>query len=172
MRKWACLAAIIVFSQLISMHINGNSITVSAEQTVPVTFQITFERMFIDGEMSEETVIESFSSLQDVWDKYTQWELIEKRGNNLIFRQYVNDISPLLKANGFFGITNDGVLTIFNGKPNHAKVIHSFFQIDLNKLESSKRQLLQEGIPIKTKDQYVEVLASFKELSVKDKEKK
>lgn len=164
MRKWACIAVILVFSQCVHIPM------VSAQKTAPLTFQITLERMFIDGEISEETLTETFASINDLWNKYNQWELIEKKDNKLIFRQYVNDISPLLKANGFFGITKDGVLTIFNGKPDDSKVIHSFFQIDVEKLETSKHQLLKQGIPIKTKDDYVEVLASFQHLSIQNNE--
>jgi forespore regulator of the sigma-K checkpoint len=73
----------------------------------------------------------------------------------------------LLKANGFFGITEDGVLSIFNGRPDQLRIIQSFFQIDIMKLESAKQEELLQGIPIKTKDRFVEVLETFKPYSLK-----
>ena len=81
------------------------------------------------------------------------------------FSKKAEDISPLLKANGYFGVTDDGILTIFNGKPYKSHIIQSFFQIDVGKLESTKREELIKGIPIKTKDRYVEVLETFKTYS-------
>lgn len=86
-------------------------------------------------------------------------------GSTMVFRKQVDDISPLLKANGYFGITEDGVLTIFNGRPDQLRIIQSFFQIDIKKLESKKQEELLQGIPIKTKDRYVEVLETFKQYS-------
>jgi forespore regulator of the sigma-K checkpoint len=71
----------------------------------------------------------------------------------------------LLKTNGYFGITHKGVLSIFNGRPEQSKIIQSFFQIDIKKLESNKQKELLDGIPIKTKDRYVHVLETFKPYS-------
>jgi len=86
----------------------------------------------------------------------------------MVFRKQMDDISPLLKANGYFGITEDGVLTIFNGRPDRSRIIQSFFQIDVRKLESKKQEELIQGIPIKTKDRYVEVLETFKPYSKRE----
>jgi forespore regulator of the sigma-K checkpoint len=74
----------------------------------------------------------------------------------------------LLKANGYFGITEDGILTIFNGRPDKLRIIRPFFQIDIKKLESKKQEELIQGIPIKTKDRYVKVLETFKQYSIEE----
>jgi forespore regulator of the sigma-K checkpoint len=58
-------------------------------------------------------------------------------------------------------------LTIFNGRPGQSRIIQSFFQIDIRKLESKRQEELIQGIPIKTKDQYVQVLETFKPYSLK-----
>lgn len=100
--------------------------------------KVILQRVYLDGDLGEEIVMESVLTKQEIQEKYKQWQLIEQQGNILIFRNQVDDISPLLKANGYFGITKEGTLTIFNGRPKHSKVIHSFFQIDVGKLESRK----------------------------------
>ena len=64
-------------------------------------------------------------------------------------------------------MTEEGILSIFNGKPYKSHIIQSFFQIDVGKLESHKREELKEGIPIKTKDQYIEVLRLLKRIQTK-----
>lgn len=126
---------------------------------------IILEREYIDGEISQERVQEVIWSFEDLWSKYDEWQLMDMKKGEMVFRQQVNDISPLLKANGYFGITDEGILTIFNGKPAKSQIIQSFFPIDLGKLESKKCEQLKKGIPIKTKNDYMEVLKSFSDYS-------
>ncbi|MBS4191439.1 BofC C-terminal domain-containing protein [Bacillus sp. FJAT-49705] len=128
--------------------------------------------MYMDGEVSQEVVKETIWSMEEFWAKYDNWELIEMEKDKIIFRRYMDDISPLLKTNGYFGITDDGVLTIFNGRPHKSNIIQSFFQIDLGRLESKKCEELKKGIPIKSKEQYVEVLETFKSYSKVEKQAK
>jgi forespore regulator of the sigma-K checkpoint len=132
---------------------------------------VILERVYLDGEISEELVHEPVQSQQDLCAKYSQWQLVDINKSNVLFRKNVNDISPLLKANGFFGVTREGVLSIFNGKPGQAKIIQSFFQIDIKKLESKKQEELFHGIPVRTKNRYVEVLETFKPYSTNQKQR-
>ncbi|UII55019.1 intercompartmental signaling factor BofC [Cytobacillus spongiae] len=150
-----------------SVAANGNE-----EQITPHEMTIILERAYLDGEISEEKIKDQIWSMEEFWAKYDQWQLVDISQKYVVFRQDVDDISPLLKANGYFGITEDGILTIFNGKPQDYNVIQSFFQIDIGKLESTKHKELQEGIRIKTKDRYVEVLETFKNYSKQSKEAK
>lgn len=139
------------------------------EANTPITVELHLKCMYMDGEISEETVTETIYSMENFWAKYEDWQFIGLENDKLVFHKKTDDISPLLKANGYFGVTDDGILTIFNGKPYKSHIIQSFFQIDVGKLESRKREELIKGIPIKTKDRYVEVLETFKTYS-KDKE--
>ncbi|MCQ6273548.1 BofC C-terminal domain-containing protein [Bacillus sp. V3B] len=132
------------------------------EIKAPIEVEIQLKCMYLDGEISEETVTETIYSMENFWAKYEEWKFTGIENKKLVFHKEMDDISPLLKANGYFGITNDGILSIFNGKPYKSHIIQSFFQIDVGKLESHKRNELKKGIPIKTKDRYVEVLEIFK----------
>jgi len=134
----------------------------------PLHLTVILKRMYLDGEVSEETINETCWSLENFWAKYDQWQLMGADESKLVFRKNVDDISPLLKANGYFGISHDGVLTIFNGRPDRYRIIQSFFQIDIKKLESKKQEELIHGIPIKTKDHYVQVLETFKPYTLKN----
>jgi len=136
-------------------------------QNEPLQLTVVLERSYLDGEVSQEVVHEICWSMANFWTKYDQWQLTNNDGTTFVFRKQVDDISPLLKANGFFGVTDDGVLTIFNGRPGQSRIIQSFFQIDIKKLESKKQEELIQGIPIKSKDHYVEVLQTFKPYSIK-----
>lgn len=121
----------------------------------------------MDGEESEEVVKELVFALEDFWAKYESWQLVDMDEDRLIFKKKVDDISPLLKMNGYFGITNDGTLSIFNGKPEESDVIQSFFQIDVKKLESSQHMRLMQGIPVKSKEEYAKVVESMKNIPSK-----
>lgn len=138
------------------------------QKTEPLHITVLLERMYLDGEISQEVVQETCWSLENFWAKYDQWQLTDINESKMVFRKKIDDISPLLKSNGYFGITDEGVLTIFNGRPDRSRIIQSFFQLDIKKLESKKQEELLEGIPIKTKDRYVEVLETFKHYSKKE----
>ena len=141
-----------------------------AETNFPLQVEVMLRCMYLDGEISEEIVTETIYTMENFWAKYEEWQFIGVKNDKLVFRKDMDDISPLLKANGYFGVTDEGILTIFNGKPYKSHIIQSFFQIDVGKLESRKRLELKEGIPIKSKDQYVEVLETFKTYSKQDKQ--
>lgn len=165
-----CLAFIAVFLFMLMFWAPGIIMAGSAaipdiQKTEPLHLEIVLERIYLDGEVSEEVVRENSLSMDNLWEKYRHWHLKKMAGSKIVFSKKVDDISPLLKANGYFGITDKGVLTIFNGKPAQANIIQSFFQIDIRKLESHKQQELIDGIPIKTKDHFVEVLETFKTYS-------
>ncbi len=136
------------------------------EETSAQTMRVKLERVYLDGEVSEEIVQETIWSMEDFWAAYAEWQLIDMTEDEVVFQKRVDDISPLLKTNGYFGISENGVLSIFNGKPGQAEIIQSFFQIDVKKLESKRHEDLVKGIPIKSKREYDEVLESFKPYSV------
>lgn len=132
----------------------------------PLILDVTLKRIYLDGETSEETIKETIWALEDFWAKYESWHLIDMDEDKIIFESTVDDISPLLKINGFFGLSEDGTLSIFNGSPNQADIIQSFFQIDIKKLEGRKRLQLEQGIPVKSKEIFSEVLETMKQYSI------
>lgn len=162
---------ILMTNTILDLHVNAE-IDESKEtlQFEPLEVQVVLERMYLDGEYSQEIVEETIWSMEDFWAKYDDWQLIDMEEDKVVFREHVDDISPLLKTNGYFGISNDGILTIFNGKPQSSNIIHTFFQLDMGKLESNKQEELKKGIPIKNKDRYVEVLETFKNYTIDEKQ--
>lgn len=140
--------------------------TVAIQESEPEVFEVMspqkinviLERVYLDGEKSEERVQETILSMEDFWAFYQDWDLIDQNKNEMIFRKEVKDISPLLKINGYFGITDDGVLSIYEGTPNQEKVIQSFFRLDTSKLKSKQHSDLEKGIPVQNLKNYEEVL--------------
>lgn len=133
----------------------------------PVTMTVILERQYLDGEVSEETKKETVVSMKDIWKKYKGWQLVNMDDETLVFRQTVNDISPLSKANGYFGITEDGTLSIFEGKPVHStRIIQSFFQIDVKKLESRQHKQLKQGIRVVSKSRYQDIIETYRHFAL------
>ncbi|MED3571476.1 BofC C-terminal domain-containing protein [Cytobacillus praedii] len=166
-----CLTAFIsIFFQDSPFNKNSGDSIVSANYELMNQIQrnVILERMYVDGEVSQETVKETIASMEALRAKYSEWQLIHMDDKKIVFRMKMDDISPLLKANGYFGITEEGVLTIFNGRPQKTNIIQSFFQIDIGRLESKTCEELKKGIPIKTKENFVEVLETFKTYSKGD----
>ncbi|GAA0334194.1 hypothetical protein GCM10008967_26220 [Bacillus carboniphilus] len=167
------LLVVLVLAAYGIVFLDSNELTreeVQAKETTasvmkPLVVRVVLERNYIDGEISEEIVYEKILAMEDFWSKYSDWQLVDMEEGIVKFTKDVDDISPLLKTTGYFGITNDGVLSIFNGLPSQDRIIQSFFQIDMRKLESIERQKLEKGIRISNKDQYVEVLKTFRSYS-------
>lgn len=171
MKKWVVMLFSILLLIFISLTAQAHSSNVENEEEIqPHTVTVVLERVYLDGETSKEYVVEPIWSMEDFWAKYADWQLIDMNELEITFRQEVDDISPLLKANGYFGVTKDGNLSIFNGQPEQSNIIHTFFQIDMEKLESKKHEELKKGIPIRDKDHFVEVLETFKSIQKEETE--
>lgn len=140
--------------------------SVEVGEPVPIQRTIILQRVYLDGEISEETIEETIISMDDFWRKYDKWLLVDQNDSQLVFQTYVDDISPLLKGNGYFGIKADGTISIFNGKPVKDQVIQSFYQIDLKKLESSQQTELLKGVKIENKERYKKFLEVYKPYSI------
>ncbi|MFC4320925.1 intercompartmental signaling factor BofC [Litchfieldia salsa] len=129
----------------------------------PQVLTVILERVYLDGEVSEEIMEETIWAMEDFLAQYENWQLIYQDEEQVVFQQHVDDISPLLKSNGYFGISDEGVLTIFDGRPNSSnKVIQSFFQIDIERLESRQHDLLKKGIKVGNKAEYINVLETYR----------
>ncbi|MCR6106182.1 BofC C-terminal domain-containing protein [Salipaludibacillus agaradhaerens] len=134
----------------------------------PREVEVILQRVYLDGEISEEEVVETIWSMEDFWSYYEDWEVIDLNEHQIIFKKEVNDISPLMKMHGYFGMTEDGTLSIYNGKPSEKDVIQSFFQINTSELKSHLHDSLIEGIPVSTKDQYFQVLKLYEEYAINE----
>ncbi|WP_245742008.1 intercompartmental signaling factor BofC [Anaerobacillus arseniciselenatis] len=139
-----------------------SAVPVSAITNDPKQVQVVLARVYLDGEISEEIVEETIWSMEDFWAQYREWELIDQNEATVVFQQKVDDISPLLKINGYFGISDEGTLNIYDGNPAGEKVIQSFFQINTKELKSHQQRELQNGIPVLSRDRYEEVLKTYK----------
>lgn len=153
----AVIASLLVASFL-SVH-SAEAVT----HVVPIQMTVLLERMYLDGQVSEEIRQETVTSMNEIWKKYKGWQLVDLDDKQIVLQKMINDISPLARANGYFGLTKDGTLSIFEGRPQpSSRIIQSFFQIDVKKLESRKQRELKKGIRVVSKVRYEDILATYR----------
>ncbi|MFA8439676.1 BofC C-terminal domain-containing protein [Pueribacillus sp. YX66] len=134
----------------------------SKAKNVADQVEVHLVREYLDGERSIEVVNETVNSISDIFLIYQGWELVDHNDHYVKLYKKIQDISPLLKTNGYFGLSGNGILTIYDGKPSDEKAIQSFYQLDIDKLESNLINKLKMGIPIKTKNDFVTVITKLK----------
>jgi len=122
-----------------------------------------------------ETEIKHFNSLKDIeaWIKAQEvkWTITHKNDKEItLTREVSNDLSPMCKNEGYFGVSKDGMLTLFQGPPTENQVIQTFFRIDTELLESKlpKEEItfLKSGIKIHNVAEYLSILSTFGEFAV------
>lgn len=71
---------------------------------------------------------------------------------------------------GYIGIDSNGNLSLFDGPPKQEKVIRTFFQLDVETMESALPSevlnQLQAGIRIQDVDEYNSVLSTFSDYAL------
>jgi forespore regulator of the sigma-K checkpoint len=95
---------------------------------------------------------------------HPEWEHVEADQDRIFFIEHLDD-KNMDCENAYFGITSDGYLSLFEGLPKQNKMIRTFYQIDIEHLESSLphetvRQLY-EGIQVRDLNEYNSVLSTF-----------
>lgn len=90
-----------------------------------------------------------------------------KTQNQWVLNKQMKDNPPMLKTNGYFGLSKKHILTIYNGNLEDQKAIHSFFQIDVKELESRLEHKLMEGIPLQANSYYEKGIQDMKKFALK-----
>ncbi|WP_176224057.1 BofC C-terminal domain-containing protein [Thalassobacillus devorans] len=142
---------------------------VSLVASQPLEVKVTMEKQYLDGVTEVEEKIETIWAMEDFWANYDGWTLMNQGEGFVEFYKQIDDLSPEVKANGYFGIDLNDQLTIFLGKPTEGKVIESFFPIPVDTLESSRRKELEQGIKIQDKNHFNKVIETYADRDPIDK---
>lgn len=89
---------------------------------------------------------------------------------SLVLEERVSDLSEACKQRAVFGLDRAGRLTLYDGPPKKEKVVRTFYQLDVNFMESSlpeeEIRRLMNGIRIEDKETYYSVLSSFSDFAL------
>ncbi|MGG2095295.1 BofC C-terminal domain-containing protein [Bacillus sp. S13(2024)] len=163
--KFMIIAMQIVLAVFCFYHESSVASAESSDNAVEQEPQITImlQRIYLDGEVSQEIFRDKVVHLEKLLEQYKEWQLVDRDDVQVVLQKRIDDISPLLKTSGYFGVSKEGILQIFNGVPETDNVIHSFFQIDMKKMESYQRERLKRGIRVKSKERFVEVMKDMEQ---------
>ena len=123
--------------------------------------EIVLQRQYVDGRMETESYKETITAMEDFWYAYEDYQLIDQKVGQMVFREYVDDISPYLKEVGYFGLA-DQQLVIYEGEPQYNQNIQTVYDLDISDLSTVERDQLTNGIKIESKQIYEEVIDVFR----------
>lgn len=127
----------------------------------PLELKVVLNEYYLDGVMETTKVTETIWSMMDFWAAYEGWTVESQDVDRVVFSRKVEDISPLTKQQGYFGLTENGELAVFQGLPSQGKVIESFKPVPIQPLESKRKLELEKGIKIKSFRHFRQVLEQF-----------
>lgn len=138
----------------------------TAVETVSKPHELVLARTYLCGVRDEERIMLT-QPLEQMLGAYNGWEIIAVEQGKVFLQKRENDIAPICKENGYFGLSRDGFLTLFNGVPGEQKVIQTFYQINTEKMEAAlpneEVELLRKGIRVHDLSEYNSVLSTYSE---------
>lgn len=93
-------------------------------------------------------------------------------GGDVWFDERIQGLSETCQRDGYVGIDKNGNLSLFDGPPKDEKVIRTFFQLDVETMESALPsevlKQLNNGIRIQDVEEYNSVLSTFSDFAVEN----
>ena len=143
----------------------------SAESPLPVEIR----RIYVCGEEVERLGKLTVKQTIELLQAHPEWTARLAPGGTVIVEERVDDLSPACKESAVFGIDQDGRLSLFDGPPEKNKVLRTFYQLDVQYMESSlpkeRIDALQRGIRISDVDELNSILSSFSDYAVPEHRK-
>lgn len=133
-------------------------------------YEVSKRNVYVCGEETIRLGRKSGIDLYRLLERNRQWTLSWNSDREAVLTEHIEDLSPECKKYAYFGIDADGNLSLFEGEPDRKKVLRTFFQIDIERMESSLprdavRQLY-EGIKVSDYASYNSVLSTFADYAV------
>lgn len=132
----------------------------------PVSRTVHLKTIYVSGEEVQTLPgNRNPSQLKVLIAQHSGWSGWLSREGDLWLEQRVNDLSPLTKKEAYFGVDEQGNLTLFKGPPASEKVMKTFFQMDMGSMKSSLPEgiwdQLHQGIRVQDMEEYNSVLSTF-----------
>lgn len=133
-------------------------------------WQVTIQQHYFVGPITEEKLELTSTELQQWLAEHPDVEKVAEEGDQMVFRQMIVDLSPIIKDQGYFALDEQGVLHLYQGETKEENIIQTFFQVDIERLETSlpveEYMLLRQGIHITSIAEYNQVLATYAEFAI------
>lgn len=144
--------------------------TTAQEVLAPQKWQVVIQKKYIAGPIIEEKYEYSAAEIEQAMATFSNMKKVENEDGSIIIEQEIDDLSPALKENGRFALDQNGMLNLYQGEAKDENIIQTFFQIDLERLETTlpveEYMQLREGIHVSTLAEYNSVLSTYSEYAV------
>ncbi len=179
-RSWLTLAAVFITVAAIgvmSMARQGEDVVHVWEPTdirEDTVIEVWLKKQYVCGEDEQLLGQLDAAEVDRISSEHPEWQL-NRTSNEVRFVQQIEDLSPYCKSNAYFGVDGSGHLSLFDGKPDEEKVLQTFFQLNVEYLESSLPhatvEQLYTGIKVNDFAEYSSVLSTFSDYAVEVAEK-
>ncbi|MED4956379.1 BofC C-terminal domain-containing protein [Paenibacillus macerans] len=136
---------------------------------------VHLNKIYTCGEESSVLGIMRPDEIAALMKAHPEWEGRLAAGGDVWIDERINGLSETCSKQGYIGIDKDGNLTLFDGPPKKEKVIRTFFQLDVEMMESALPadvlKQLQQGIRIQDVEEYNSVLSTFSDFALEQTEK-
>ncbi|MBB3109918.1 forespore regulator of the sigma-K checkpoint [Paenibacillus phyllosphaerae] len=133
-------------------------------------FAVVVKRIYLCGEEQQTLGRMTGHETLRLLKEHPGWTAVLEKDGTVVMQQWIDDLSDACKESATFGVDKSGNLSLFDGPPKKEKVLRTFFQLDVNFMESSlpKEQVeqLTTGIRVTDKDEYNSVLSTFSDYAV------
>lgn len=172
---WAALAIIaaVLYPQIQNKESEDSSVhsqPTAAQFDETALHEVVLHKLYLCGEQHESLGFYSEQDREALKQQHPEWTLEGIDGDKVVYFVEIEDLSPGCRNNAFFGLDHNDQLALYEGKPDTGKVIRTYFQVDLEHLESSmpKEALseLREGIQVTDFAEYNSVLSTFSDYAL------
>lgn len=133
-------------------------------------WQVTIQNHYFVGPITEETLELTTEELEQWLIDNPHVEKVAEEDYYVVFKQMITDLSPIIKEQGYFALDEQGVLHLYQGETKEENIIQTFFQVDIDRLETSlpveEYMHLRKGIHITSLAEYNQVLSMYSEFAV------
>jgi forespore regulator of the sigma-K checkpoint len=132
--------------------------------------ELVLHRTYLCGEENRQLGRHPTTVAVQLLTAHRDWNAAFDSSGALIMEQSIDDLSLECRKSAYMAMDETGNLSLYDGLPRKEKVIQTFFQMDIERLEMrmSPDQLLElsKGIRITDKDEYNSVLSTFNEFAL------
>jgi forespore regulator of the sigma-K checkpoint len=131
--------------------------------------EVILHRTYLCGEETRQLGRHSSTVAMDLLKSHREWGAEFDSTGRLMMEQTVDDLSPQCRKTAYIGMDKNGNLSLYDGPPRREKVIRTFFQLDVDRLETRMNEdrvfELSNGIRVSDKDEYNSVLSTYNEFA-------
>jgi forespore regulator of the sigma-K checkpoint len=137
--------------------------------------QVHLTRQYVSDKETLSLGLMNANAIIQLMLQHPEWSGHVDQAGEVWLTEEIDDISSSCKENGFIGVDKEGNITLYEGPPKKEKVMRTFFQVDIESMESSlPKSVLKElhqGIRVSDVDEYNSVLSTFSDYAIEQTEK-